>query len=257
MRKLAMTFVMLWALVASRAGAANKPFEVDVQLVLLNDASTSMDIGELAFQKYGYIEAIKSSQVLRAIHDGALGRIAVTYVTWSGPNNQTTIVPWMLVDGEASAQAFANALDAVPVGNMFKGTSESGALAFAAAAFERSGFVSERRVIDISGDGKNNDGPPVEVIRDALVKSGIVINGLPLMMRTLQVSYAGTVAPDLDAYYKACVTGGGGSFVIPVTDIRQFTPTLLRKLEMEISRSPVALPATEAAMRSPYDCATR
>ena len=42
----------------------------------------------------------------------------------------------------------------------FRGTSISGALAFAAPLFENNGYDGLRRVIDVSGDGPNNMGRP-------------------------------------------------------------------------------------------------
>jgi Protein of unknown function (DUF1194) len=89
--------------------------EVDLALVLAVDISYSMDIEELNLQRNGYIEAITSKPVLDAIKNGMLGKIALTYLEWAGNATQYVIADWTLIDGEASARAFAQTLQTAPI----------------------------------------------------------------------------------------------------------------------------------------------
>lgn len=205
--------------------------EVDLELVLAVDVSGSMDDEEHRIQREGYVAALRHPDVLRAIASGARRRIGVIYVEWAGPVSQHITVGWTLVHDAASAGALADRLLREPRAPI-RGTSISGALTFAGTLFGQR-FRGDRKVIDISGDGPNNRGGPVEPVRAALVERGVVINGLPL---TISPTY-GYYGSDggLTAYYRDCVIGGPGSFVIPVTDINQFAEAVRRKLILEIA----------------------
>jgi hypothetical protein len=203
----------LAALLAGGKAGAQTP--VDVELVLAVDMSQSMDAGEHALQRSGYLSALLHPDVLRAIQSGIHGRIALTYVEWGGPLSQAVTVPWTVVEDAASARNFAAALAERPI-RTIHGTSISGALAFAASRFDANGYDGFRRVIDVSGDGPNSSGGPVAPARDAALAQGLVINGLPIMLR--QPDYTPWSIPDLDIYYADCVIGGPGSFVLPVDD---------------------------------------
>jgi hypothetical protein len=239
-------------LLAALALPARAETEVDIELVLAVDVSRSMSPAELEIQRRGYAEALVSDEVLSAIADGYTGRIALTYMEWAGDGSTRVIVDWTAVGSRAEADAVAAALLAhTPYG--LRRTSISGALTAAAGLFEENGFTSFRQVIDVSGDGPNNHGTPVTRARDAALAEGIVINGLPLMTRD---AYGGMWhLDDLDVYYAACVTGGPGSFVLPVHDWSEFPAAVRRKLVLEIAGTP----ATERALipvqaAAPYDC---
>ncbi len=225
---LAASFAALLAL-PSRAGA---PIPVDVELVLAVDISYSMDYDELALQREGYITALTSADFVNALRGGAHGKIAVIYIEWAGTHEQTIVVPWTLIDGKASAEAFAAKLAAAPVRRTYR-TSISGGLIFSAAQFGASDFKGLRRVIDISGDGTNNQGALIEPTRDELVAKGIVINGLPLMLKAPTGSMLDI--NNLHEYYEDCVIGGPGSFVIPVRSRDQFVNAVRQKLILEVS----------------------
>lgn len=214
---------------ASRAGA---PVHVDVELVLAVDISYSMDFDELALQREGYIAALTSKDFVDALRGGAHGKIALIYIEWAGTHEQTIVVPWTLIDGKAAADAFAAKLAAAPVRRTYR-TSISGGLIFSAAQFGTADFKGLRRVIDISGDGTNNQGPLIEPTRDEIVAKGIVINGLPLQLKAPSGSMLDI--PDLHIYYEDCVVGGPGSFVIPVRDRSQFINAVRQKLILEVS----------------------
>ena len=252
MRRLAAALCALLA-AASLAGA-QEPDYVDLELVLAVDVSRSMDSIEQETQRAGYVAAFRHPQVLTAITGGLHGRIAVLYVEWAGPGLQEVVVPWHVVDGVAAAEAFAAALEAAPLREAMR-TSISSALAYAAGRFAESGVVGLRRVVDISGDGPNNTGPPVTLARDALIGEGITINGLPLLLGRpggfLDIEL-------LDLYYEDCVIGGPGAFLVPVTDIMEFGSAIRRKLILEIAGGrrdalPVAFRPTQAE-RPRVDC---
>jgi hypothetical protein len=211
MRFAAISLAFVFAAGVALPGAALAQTEVDLELVLAVDVSPSMDIDELHVQRDGYVAAFRHPDVLAAIRSGPLGRIAVTYVEWSGPQSQTIVVPWTLIDSEETAQAFATRLSASTHAR-YRGTSISGGLLFAAATFANDEFTSARQVIDISGDGPNNRGVPIEPVRSSVTASGITINGLPIVVKAAFGPYSIT---NLDVYYEDCVIGGPGAFIIP------------------------------------------
>jgi hypothetical protein len=247
---------LLWPLIMALvavdlAGPARAETAVDLELVLAVDVSRSMDIDELRLQRDGYVAAFRHPDVLAAIRSGPLGRIAVSYVEWAGPQSQTMVVPWTLVDGEDSAARIADRLSSVAYGR-FTGTSISGGLLFAAAALANNGFAGSRRVIDVSGDGPNNRGLPVRPIRTGITGSGVTINGLPLMLKVPVTPYS---IENLDIYYEDCVIGGPGAFVIAVQDKSQLALAIRRKLILEIAESrPAFIRVAETTPEPRIDC---
>jgi hypothetical protein len=224
--------------------------EVDLELVLAVDVSRSMDIDELDVQREGYVAAFNHPDVISAIKSGPLGRIAVAYVEWAGPQSQATVIPWTVIDGEETAQAFAAHLSSTARGR-YMWTSISAGLLYSAAAFRRNEFTSVRQVIDVSGDGPNNRGSPIEPVRETVTASGITINGLPLVFKR----YGPYSISNLDAYYKDCVIGGPGAFLIPVHDLSQFALAVRPKLLLEIAGQPLRLiQASDTRSTQRMDC---
>jgi hypothetical protein len=226
---------------APQASAAEP---VDVELVLAVDVSLSMSPAELEIQRHGYAAALTDGRVLQAIADGAYGKIAVTYVEWAGETSQHVIVPWTVIADRADAEKVVSQLSAQPPSSARR-TSISSALAFGSDLFAESGFEGTKRVIDVSGDGPNNQGAPVDLVRNQVVGQGIVINGLPLMTSGGVGSFYDV--PDLDRYYSDCVIGGPGAFMIPVNDWTQFPEAIRRKLVMELAGPASPLWAAEEA----------
>ena len=209
--------------------------EVDVELVMAVDISYSMDYDELALQREGYVQALTSSEFLNALKQGVNAKIAVTLVEWAGVNDQRVVLPWRLIDGPATAEAVAAEMARAPVRRSYR-TSIAGALTFATTLFENNGFRGIRRVIDVSGDGTNNQGPIVTGVRDEVVAKGITINGLPIMLKEPQ---PGSIdIPDLDIYYEDCVIGGPGAFVAPVREREKFKEAIRHKLVLDIAGRP-------------------
>ncbi len=254
MRRL-IAFVAVLALAAPAAAQDDVP--VDVELVLAVDVSRSMTPRELEIQRRGYAEAIASAEVVGAILNGPEGRVALTYMEWAGAGSQRVIVDWALIGSHADARAFASRLTARFDVNLSR-TSISGAIDAAVASFEGNGFAGWRQVIDISGDGPNNHGRPVEQARDAALARGIVINGLPLM--TDEGMGRQWHLADLDRYYKDCVIGGPAAFVIPVSDWSEFARAVRQKLVLELVHRPATdvpaplLPVQYAPELPKYDC---
>jgi len=205
---------------------------VDVELVLAVDISYSMDPEEQALQRDGYVQALTSQEFLRALREGANGKIAVTYVEWAGAQEQRVIVPWRLVEGPESADALASEIARVPLRRAAR-TSVSGAILFSKELFADSGYRGLRRVIDVSGDGANNAGSPVAVARDGAIAEGITINGLPILLNRPNVGQMDLV--NLDEYYEDCVIGGPGAFMIPIRERSQFVAATRTKLILEIA----------------------
>jgi Protein of unknown function (DUF1194) len=228
---------------------------VDVELILAVDVSLSMSPDELELQRRGYAAALTHPGVIQAIQQGATGRIAVTYVEWAGQTWQRIVVPWTVISSQKDAEAFVEKLTANPP-NSARRTSISSALLYAGDLFAEGEFRGARRVVDVSGDGANNQGPPVDMVRDSVVAQGITINGLPLM------TSGGTPSmfdiDHLDLYYTNCVIGGPGAFMIPVNDWSQFPEAVRRKLVLELAgttdqgTTPVIMAADEGA--EAYDC---
>jgi hypothetical protein len=222
--------------------------DVDVELVIAVDVSYSMDPDEQALQREGYIVGLTSPEFLNALQQGAHGRIAVTYFEWAGAADQRIVVPWRLIDGPAAAKAFTDAIAAAPYRRAYR-TSISGALHFAQPLFEASGFRGLRRVIDVSGDGVNNQGDLVAIVRDTVLERGITINGLPILLK--RPSPATMDIEDLDIYYEDCVIGGPGAFVIPIRERDQFREATRTKLVQEIASREVAPRVIPAAAKKP------
>jgi hypothetical protein len=216
---------LLWGAPPARAET-----EVDLALVLAVDISYSMDTEEQALQREGFAEAFRSPLVHDAIRRGMLGRIAVTYMEWAGAADQTVIVPWTVLDNPESIMAFAHRIAATPLRRAQR-TSIAGAIDFSVRLLEKSGFEAARRVIDISGDGPNNQGRIVTVARNEAVAKGITINGLPLMLR--RPGYLDIA--ELDTYYRDCVIGGTGAFLVPVRGRDQFAQAIKTKILLEIA----------------------
>ena len=210
--------------------ATSDPDAVDVALVLAVDISFSMTMHELALQRDGYVEAFRDPRVHAAIAAGPHQRIAVSYLEWAGAATREVIAPWRIIGGPDDAEAFADFLAEQPL-RRTRRTSISAALTEAASLFETLPATPLRRVIDMSGDGPNNEGRIVTIARNETIDAGITINGLPIML-----ARGGALdIPDLDHYYIDCVIGGPGAFIVPLRAHDEFTEAIRRKLILEIA----------------------
>ena len=218
--------------------ATAEDLPVDLELVLAVDVSASIDAEEARQQREGYVAAIADPAVIEAIRANFHQRIALAYIEWASADYQRLLIDWTVIEDAASADEFAAALAAAPVFSA-RWTSISGAIDFIVPLFDGNGYAGERQVIDISGDGPNNWGPPITLARDRAVARGIVINGLPILNDRRQPFALPTpIELALDQYYTEYVIGGPGSFVIPVLNIEDFRIAILNKLIREIAAAP-------------------
>ena len=217
-------------------GAPLRAEEVDLHLVLAADVSRSVDEDEFKLQREGYAAAFTDPRVLRAIRAGGLGKIAVTYVEWSGEVAQKVLVDWTVVGDDESAAGFAADLLAQP--RPFADRTAIGvAIEYSTALFLRSPHQSRRRTIDVSGDGTNTNGTPASVARDRAVALGITINGIvilspvPMPWNTYHTHPPG----GLENWYRENVVGGPGSFTMVAEDFSSFAYAIANKLIREIA----------------------
>jgi hypothetical protein len=223
------------ALVPARVFAADK---VDLLLVLAADVSRSIDAEKFQLQRNGYVAALANPRVLDAIASGRYGRIGLTFVEWSGVDNQKVVIGWTIVDGGASAKTFGDRLLEAPR-SFWDRTSISGGIEFAMAQLAAAPYESVRRTIDVSGDGTNNAGRDVTTARDAAVAKGITINGLPILSANPMSWNPDHTNPPggLANYYRANVIGGPTAFVKVAKDFNAFGDAIIEKMIAEVSQA--------------------
>ena len=205
----------------------------DLELVLLADATGSIDDAEIAFQRQGYAQAITHPQVIDAITQGFDGRIAVTYVEWGAEFSQEEVVPWTLIDGPESAQNFARELVRPP--RMAFGRNAIGsALQAAQKLIEENDIAGHRAVIDFSADSANSwSGVPVPLARGEILAKGTTINGLAILCR--DCASGRPVSYNLEAAFAEHIVGGPGSFVVTADGSTSFSEAVRKKLVLEIA----------------------
>jgi hypothetical protein len=210
---------------------------VDLELVLLADASGSIDDAEIRFQRQGYAEAITHPEVLAAIASGFTQRIAVTYVEWGDFTSQAVVVPWRIVDGAASARAFADELLAVP--RLAQGRNAIGsAIAVGHALIDGNAIDGLRKVIDVSADSAYSwGGVPLQDARRAALAAGIVINGLAILCRDAACG-GRPVSMDVEGAFAREIIGGPASFVLTADGRDRFAAAVRKKLILEIAGRP-------------------
>jgi len=212
---------------------AGAPIKVDLELVIATDVSRSIDEDEARLQREGVAAALRSPYVLAAIRSGYHKQIAISYIDYSSRDFNEIIVDWRIVKDKASAEGFANTLINEPL-TFGRRTSISDALELAAQMIGENNIDGRRRVIDIAGDGPNNHGRLVEDVRRDVVRKGITINGLPIINNNPGFGTRFNL-PDLDKYYRGCVIGGAGAFLVIAKDFPDFARAIRRKLIFEIA----------------------
>jgi hypothetical protein len=242
------TAVQMDAIPAERAANV----AVDVQLVLAADVSGSMGAAARSAQRDGYVTALSSRRVADALLSGALGRVAVTYVEWAAAGEQLVVVPWSIIASDADLADFASRVAKGPsLRTDIPSTALATALLFAADLIDSSGIDAHRHIVDVSGNGPNDDGLRIDHVRDTLVEMGIIINGITVVAPATEVygPYADlfdTGERNLHEYYLNNVVGGPGAFALAVGDLHDFAETLERKLILEVA----GLPAKPASFAS-------
>ena len=240
LRKCQAACFFLLAALATPGARAEQTTAVDAAVVLAADVSRSIDDDEFALERRGYAEALANQQFLDAVSTGRHGAIALSYVEWASDSEQKLVVDWMVIRSAADTNAFAAALVEAP--RSFVGRTAIGsAIDFSFALFAGAKVATDRRVIDVSGDGTSNQGRPVTAARDAAVAGGAVINGLAIRNRRAE-ALGGYLAlhtnppGGLAQYYRDNVIGGTGAFVEPIEGFNGFGEAMLRKLLNEIAR---------------------
>ena len=248
-RQVAGAAIFFALLLAGEAGLAPTSLAqerrpVDLELVLAVDSSSSVSPGEFNLQMQGLAEAFRNSAVHGAIQaSGDLG-IAVAMVQWSDNRKQTVAIDWKMVRDRNSAVAFAREIDGTPRYLIGGGTAIGGAVNFSAHQLRINLFNGRRKVIDISGDGRTNQGSNPARARDDAVAQGITINGLAILNEDALV----------DRHYLANVIGGTGSFVLQADDYSDFARAIVEKLIKEIAGVPIAaLPPGRSPGGAPGD----
>ena len=222
------TVVLLSTLPATLPAASEQ--EVELELVLLADASSSIRGPEFDLQIGGYARAFREPSVVAAIQALGGNGIAVTFVQWSAPFQQFDTVPWRQIRDAGEAAAFAGAIETQARQVVSFGTATGSALAYGFNLFEQNGFAGKRQVIDLSSDEQSNQGPHPRGVRDKITAQGVTINGLAIE----------DDAFDLTGYFQDAVTGGPNSFILTVSDYRDFAEAIRLKLVREISGEAVS-----------------
>ena len=217
---------LLFAGVAAAPAARGQGVPVDLELAFVVDASGSIDAEETRLQRQGYADALANPRVLGAVTGGYLRAVAVAFIEFAGAGCERLGVPWMRIANRDDATAFGARVLALPRAYCPGGNAIGDALAFAVESIESNAFEGTRRVIDISGDGPNTLGWPVELARDQAVARGITVNGLVIDRPSM---------PELELYFREAVTGGMRSFVVKADDRRSFAAAILKKLIIEIA----------------------
>ena len=223
---------------------------VDLELILAVDVSGSIDTSEAMLQRQGYVDALSSDEVIAAVTAGPTGRIALAYVEWAGLGTARTVVDWRVIDGGPAAAAFLGELEGKwPYTG--QRTSISGVIEHALAMFEGNGFRGARRIIDISGDGPNNNGRPILSARSQAAEAGVGINGV-VILNNDPGPLGFPVLDDLDIYFEECVVTGQGAFVLAADGFADFGRAIRRKLVLEIADLAPRRPAIRLIQG--YDC---
>jgi len=220
-----------FALAPFTATAAERE-AVGMQLILAADVSGSVNATRYKTQQDGYLEALGDSRVLNVIRDLDPPVLAITFIAWA--REQEVMVPWMRVQDAKSMDLFRNRLKNTQRPQIGINTLISRALLFCGRQFDQE-FTGGRKVIDVSGDGDDNQGiVGVREVRDSLVAKGVVINGLPIIVKPPEYIFPPQPPEGLDVYYRRHVVGGEGHVVIESIGFDNFKQAILQKLLLEI-----------------------
>ena len=212
------------AIVGIHQASAQEP--VDIELVLAVDLSISVDGAEFDLQRQGLVAAFRDPTVIEAIRANAQG-IAIAVVLWAGAEQQRIAVDWQHLTDSPSSLAFAATIDrALRIDPEFFGKTAIGsAMYFALQALDGNDFSGIRRKIDVSGDGRANEGFKPERVRDFAARSGVTVNGLAII----------NDEPYLEQYYRTHVIGGPAAFVLVADDYEDFIQAIRLKLLRELA----------------------
>jgi hypothetical protein len=214
------------------------PIEVDVKLVLATDISNSINDRELSLERQGIADVFTDPEVIKVIANGNRGAIAVAMLDWAGFKENQVVMDWRIIKDKASAEAFAKeVLDLKRFPGQRTSISNGLERAFEMLNSSDARIIAARKVVDVSGDGPNNDGVSLQQVHDATKDNGIIVNGLPIMDEEADGFF-----PELDQYYNACVVAGRGGFLVVVKSYKDFGQAMRRKIVIEISQDESRIP---------------
>ncbi|WP_162938149.1 DUF1194 domain-containing protein [Kiloniella sp. EL199] len=202
---------------------------VDMELILAVDCSYSVSDAEYLLQMNGLARALRSPAIYAAIQAGHYKRISIALIQWSGTNNQIVSIPWTAIGSPNSITNLSERIRRLPRHVALGPTSITAVIAKSLHMFSNSPYRSYRKVLDISGDGRNNDGVPAHFLRDVAIKKGVTVNGLAIINET----------PTLHHYFRNAVIGGQGSFVIKANSYEAYEYAIQKKLVREIAPLPI------------------
>lgn len=213
----------------TNAGAQER---VGMQLILAADVSGSVNSTRYKTQQDGYLEALGDPRVLDVIRELEPPVLAVTFIAWA--RDQEVMVPWTRVQDAKSMDVFRDRLKQAQRPRIGVNTLISRALSFCDRQFDRE-FAGGRKVIDVSGDGDDNQGIfGLREVRDALVAKGVVINGLPIIVKPPEYIFPPQPPEGLEVYYRNYVVGGEGHITIESIGFDNFKQAIMQKLLLEI-----------------------
>jgi hypothetical protein len=226
---------------ATAAGLTLAPFaanavaqeKVGMQLILAADVSGSVNVTRYKTQQDGYLEALGDSRVLNVIRELDPPVLAITFIAWA--REQEIMVPWMRVHDAQTMDLFRSRVKNAERPRIGVNTLISRALLFCDGQLDRE-FTGGRKVIDVSGDGDDNQGiAGLRDVRDTLVSKGVVINGLPIIVKPPEYIFPPQPPEGLDVYYRRHVVGGAGHVTIESIGFQNFREAILQKLLLEIA----------------------
>ncbi|MGI3170488.1 DUF1194 domain-containing protein [Pseudooceanicola sp. C21-150M6] len=226
------------ALAAILIGAGTAQAECRLALVLALDVSASVDEGEYRLQRDGLAAALDRPEIRQAILTGAPGHVALSVFEWSGRYHQHVALEWMaLTDTAAIDQAVAR-LASVTRSYSNMPTAVGYALGYSSGLLRR-GPDCARQVVDLSGDGINNEGFGPELAYRNFPFDGVTVNGLVIEGRNRE----------LVTFYDQEVLRGPDAFLELASGFDEFAEAMARKLYRELGGLSVG--ALEDETRAP------
>jgi len=197
---------------------------VDLSLVLAVDCSSSVDAGDFKLQMSGIASALRDPSVYQAIAGGPRRQIALALVQWSTTQSQAVTVHWRVLANQIDLEETAREIENATRQSIPGGTGLAAAVDYCASLLRALAVIADRQVIDVSGDGEDNEGGDARAARNRALAQGITINGLPIVYDSTEVL----------PYYHDQVIGGVGAFLEPASNMITFRDAMLRKLLREI-----------------------
>lgn len=243
---------VLWPISAGATNVDAPSMRVDVAVVFAVDFSSSIDPKIADMQREGHAEALISPEIIRAISQNYLGCIGVAYFEWSSPGRSRTVLPWTRICGLEDAEAAASVIRQNGDTGHFRrgrgGTSVSTAIDVGSLLLDEFPGSAMKKVIDISSNGENNDGLPVQPCREAAIAKGYTINAIAIPADDEDPRQP------LASYFERSVIGGSQAFVISPKEPHDYVAALRRKLVTEVSMNidtHVPAPALSAPIADP------